>query len=119
MRSVEEIQNLVFSAFETMIRDPEIYMPCSVIEFEARLSSYLWMLAISEEREQDWAQTQEQLRVQRDWSAPLDIVSSVQSETGSADDQKSIQGVIDFYAEFAHAMGFVSGELEAEDHDQP
>ena len=74
MRSVEAIQNLVYSAFATMIRRPEMYSPCSVIEFEARLSSYLWMLAISDEQEQAWSQTQEQLRIEKNWALPLDIV---------------------------------------------
>ena len=110
MRSVKSIQNLVYSAFESMIRNPEIYLPCSVIEFEARLSSYLWVLAISEQREQDWSEAQEQLRVQRNWNSPLNIVASVESDSGSAEAQKNIEGVIDFYVEFAQRLGFCSDD---------
>ena len=113
MRSVQAIQNLVYCAFESMIRNPETYSPCSVIEFEARLSSYLWVLAISDQREQDWSQMQDQLRAERNWSSPLNIVASVESDSGSAEDAKNIEGVIDFYAEFARRLGFCSDDQGA------
>ena len=112
MRSVQAIQNLVYSAFETMIRRPEMYSPCSVIEFEARLSSYLWMLAISDEQEEAWSQTQEQLRVEKDWALPLDIVGSVQKDSASTDDQKNIELVIEFYIVFAQRLGFYHDEQD-------
>ena len=110
MRSVEAIQNLVFGAFETMLRQPEMFTPCSVIEFEARLSSYLWMLAVSDEHEQAWAETLEQLRIEKDWPSPLDIVGSVERDTGSSDDQKNIEVVIEFYADFAQRLGYQSDD---------
>ena len=112
MRSIQAIQNLVYSAFETMIRRPEMYSPCSVIEFEARLSSYLWMLAISDEQEEAWSQTQEQLRAEKDWALPLDIVGSVQKDSASTDDQKNIELVIEFYIDFAQRLGFYHDEQD-------
>ena len=112
MRSVQAIQNLVYSAFATMIRRPEMYSPCSVVEFEARLSSYLWVLAISDEQEQAWSQTQEQLRIEKDWTLPLDIVSSVRKDSASSDDRKNIELVIEFYVDFAQRLGFYGNQQD-------
>ena len=110
MRSIEAIQNLVYSAFETMIRKPEMYSPCSVIEFEARLSSYLWMLAISDEQEEAWSEIQEQLQIENDGALPLDIVGSIQKDSASNNDQKNIKLVTEFYADFAQRLGFYGKE---------
>ena len=43
----------------------------------------------------------------------MNIVASVESDSGSAEDAKNIEGVIDFYAEFARRLGFCSDDQGA------
>lgn len=119
MRSVEEIQNLVFSAFENMLMRPEVYMPCTPEEFEARLSSYLWVLAVSVEGESDWAKELELIRQRQGWAEPLDLLASLKlelSKKGPAAVQEDgavetlIAKVVEFYGEMAERLGFVPNE---------
>ncbi|MDG1874319.1 MAG: hypothetical protein P8J27_10440 [Mariniblastus sp.] len=106
MRTVEEIQNFVYAAFEDMLRRPEMYQPCSPNEFEARLSSYLWVLCVSEELEQAWAHELNLIREDRGWSESLDVASSIQAEAKDLEPTQLIQQVVQFYESLATRLGF-------------
>lgn len=119
MRSVEEIQNLVFSAFEDMLLNPDAYMPCAPEEFEARLASYLWVLVVSEEAEKDWAGELEMVRQREQWPENLDVLSSLRrsllkeprsKSVGKSEQEILIEEVIGFYEEMAERMGFISAQ---------
>lgn len=115
MRTVEEIQNVVFSAFENMLIHPAMYMPCATEEFEARLSTYLWVLAISDNAEVAWSSELELMRERKGWPEPLDVLASIKSELASKEvtnkeslEERLIEQVVEFYKEMAERLGFVS-----------
>ena len=111
MRTVEEIQDYVFAAFENMLRRPAMYQPCSLQEFEARLSSYLWVLCVSEELEQALANELKSIQEERGWAVPLDIVISIQAEAGpNGEPAQLIDQVIHFYEDLAGRLGFESNQ---------